>query len=248
LKRRFNIERIPGPLAPLYEKASRLAIKSYYSQVAEEILSTFRRGLLLDLGTGPGYLPIELAKRAPALRIIGIDLSRPLIRRARANALRAECAERLHFEVGNAANLRFGSESFDGVVSTGMLHALRDPARVLRECWRVLKPGQEVWIYDPARVSSQIDKEKWKASFSLFERFMYIALLVYVRLDPPKTVTEGDALQMIRSTPFKDFRIVEKGGELELRLRKTTFPQTSPMGKARARGLNEPALGSTDAG
>jgi ubiquinone/menaquinone biosynthesis C-methylase UbiE len=224
LKRRLTIERIPGPLAPLYEKASRLVIKSYYSQVAEEILPAFHQGLLLDLGTGPGYLPIELAKRAPALRIIGIDLSRILIRMARANARRAGCAGRVHFEAGNAASLRFRSESFDGVISTGMLHALRDPARVLRECWRVLKPGQEAWIYDPARVSSQIDKEKWKTSFSLFERFMYIALLVYVRLDPPKTVTKSDALQIISSTPFKDFRIVEKGGELELRLRKATSP------------------------
>lgn len=224
MKRRFTIERIPGPLASLYEKASRLAIKSYYGQVAEEILCTLHQGLLLDLGTGPGYLPIELAKRAPALRIIGIDLSRPLIRIARANALRAGCAARLHFEVGNAANLRFRSESFDGVVSTGMLHALRDPASVLRECWRVLKPGQEAWIYDPARVSSQIDKGKWKASFSSLERLMYIALSIYVRLDPPQTVTKSDALRMIRSTPFKDFRIVEKDGELELRLKKDPSP------------------------
>jgi len=224
LKRRFTIERIPGPLASLYEKASRLAIKSYYSQVAEEILCTLHQGLLLDLGTGPGYLPIELAKRAPALRIIGIDLSRPLIRMARANALRAGCAARLHFEVGNAANLRFRSEFFDGVVSTGMLHALRDPASVLRECWRVLKPGHEAWIYDPARVSSQIDKEKWKASFSSLERFMYMALSIYVRLDPPKTVIKSDALRMIRSTPFKAYRIVEKDGELELRLKKDPSP------------------------
>ena len=105
MKRRFTIERIPGPLASLYEKATRLVIKSYYAQVAEEILSTFNQGLLLDLGTGPGYLPIEMVKRSPDVRIIGIDLSRALIRMARANALRTGSAARVHFEVGNAANL-----------------------------------------------------------------------------------------------------------------------------------------------
>jgi len=137
MKRRFTIERIPGPLASLYEKASRLVIKTYYAQVAEEILSRCHHGLFLDLGTGPGYLPIEIAKRAPAVRIIGIDLSRPLIRMASANALKSGCASRVHFEVGNAANLRFGKESFDGVISTGMLHVLRDPVSTLLECWRV---------------------------------------------------------------------------------------------------------------
>lgn len=220
MKRRFTIERIPGPLASLYEKASRLAIKSYYSQVAEEILCTLHQGLLLDLGTGPGYLPIELAKRAPALRIIGIDLSRPLIRMARANALRAGCAARLHFEVGNAANLRFRSEFFDGVVSTGMLHALRDPASVLRECWRVLKPGHEAWIYDPARVSSQVDAAEWKASLNSFERRMYRFLPFFAQVNPPYPYTREQVKEWIGRTRFTQYEIEEQGSEFKIRLRK----------------------------
>jgi ubiquinone/menaquinone biosynthesis C-methylase UbiE len=220
LKRRLTIERIPGPLAPLYEKASRLVIKSYYSQVAEEILPTFHQGLLLDLGTGPGYLPIELAKRAPALRIIGIDLSRILIRMARANARRAGCAGRVHFEVGNAAGLRFRSESFDGVISTGMLHALRDPARVLRECWRVLKPGHEAWIYDPAKVCSQVNSAEWKATLNLFECLMGRFLPLFARLNPPHTYTREQVEEWIARTPFRQYAIDDRGTEFRIRLRK----------------------------
>jgi len=220
LKKRFTIERIPGPLASLYEKASRLVIKTYYSQVAEEILSFFRQGLLLDLGTGPGYLPIEVVKRSPDVRIIGIDLSRVFIHMARANALKAGCAARIHFEVGNAANLRFEAETFDGVISTGMLHVLRDPVRTIRECWRVLKPGQEAWIYDPARVCSQVATAEWKASFSPFERLMDRFLPLFARLNPPRTYTTEQVEEWIARTSFKDYTIKEHGTEIKIKLRK----------------------------
>jgi len=220
LKRRFTIQRIPGPLASLYEKASRLVIRTYYSQVAEEILSSFHQGLLLDLGTGPGYLPIEVVKRSPHVRIIGVDLSRVFIRMARANAIRAGCADRVHFEVGNAANLRFGAETFEGVISTGMLHVLRDPVKTIRECWRVLKPGQEAWIYDPARVCSQVDVAEWKASFSPFERVMDRLLPLFARWNPPRTYTREQVEEWIARTAFKDYTIEEYGTEMKIKLRK----------------------------
>ena len=220
MKGRFTIERIPGPLASLYEKASRLVIKNYYSQVAEEILSSFRQGLLLDLGTGPGYLPIEVVKRSPRVRIIGVDLSRVFIRVARANALRAGCATRVHFEVGNASSLRFEAETFDGVMSTGMLHVLRNPVWTLRECWRVLKPGKEAWIYDPARVCSQVDSAEWKASLSPFERLMERFLPLFARLNPPRTCTREQVEGWIACTSFKDYSIEEHGTEIKVRLRK----------------------------
>lgn len=219
-KRRFTIERIPGPLAPLYEKASRLVIKTYYAQVAEEISASFPQGLLLDLGTGPGYLPIEVAKRSPHIRIIGVDLSRMFIRMARTNAVRAGFSARLHFETGNAANLRFGTETFDGVISTGMLHALRDPARTIRECWRVLRTGHEAWIYDPARVCSQVDASEWKASFSAFESVMARLLPFFARLNPPHTYTREQVQAWIAFTPFKDYTIDERGTETRIRLKK----------------------------
>ncbi len=220
LKRRFTIERIPGPLASLYEKASRLVIKSYYSRVAEEILTSFHQGLLLDLGTGPGYLPIEVVKRSPHVRIIGVDLSRVFIRMARANANRAGCAARVHFEVGNAANLRFGAETFDWVISTGMLHVLREPVKTLRECWRVLKLGQEAWIYDPARVYSQVDTAHWKASLSPFERLMDRLLPLFARLNPPHACTREQVEGWVARTPFREYTIEEHGTEIKIRLRK----------------------------
>lgn len=220
VKQRVLIERIPAPLASLYEKATRLVIESYYSGVAEEIVSSFRGGLLLDLGTGPGYLPIEIVRMSSAISCDGIDLSGRLIKMARSNALKAGVAGRLNFEVGNAAKLRFEDESFDMVISTGMLHMLKDPVKVLMECYRVLRPGGEAWIYDPARVSSQMDKVKWKASLNVMERLSYVLFRLYLRISPPHTYGREQVEEMIAATKFKEYEIEEEDNELKIKLKK----------------------------
>ncbi len=220
MKKRTIVERIPGPFASLYEKATRMVIASYYGQVAEEIVANLKAGTILDLGTGPGYLPIEIVKRCPSIRVIGIDLTRKLINMAKLNALKSGVADRLHFEVGNAARLRFEDSYCDMVISTGMLHSLKDPVMVLRECYRVLKPGREAWIYDPAKVSSQVDTNKWKASFTRKERFLYFLFLLFAIFNPPHTYNRKKVTEIIKSTAFEVYEIEEEKYELKIKLKK----------------------------
>ena len=216
----LKIEKIPGPLTSSYEKATRLAIDTYYSNVAEEILSSFKKGLILDLGTGPGYLPIEIAKRSSDIKIIGVDLSRNLIQMARQNAQNSGFGDRLDFEVGNSARLRFDGATFDMVLSTGMLHSLRDPLKVFREIFRVLKRGAEAWIYDPAKVASYIDRNKWKASLNIRERF-FLELFKLLGLHRPiATYHRNQVIPMIEATNFEKYWIDEKDNEIRIKLRK----------------------------
>jgi ubiquinone/menaquinone biosynthesis C-methylase UbiE len=221
MKSWIKIERIPGLLASSYEKATRLVLKSYYPQVAEEIVANLQKGLILDLGTGPGYLPIEIVKRAPDINIVGIDLSRKLIQMAQANASKAGLSKQLSFEIGNAGRLRFENDAFDMVISTGMLHSLKDPIGVLQEIYRVLKKGRQAWIYDPAKVASQINKEKWKASLSARERF-FLWLFSVLNLFNPITAAyrREQVIDMIAATAFKKYWIEEKKDEIKIRLEK----------------------------
>jgi predicted TPR repeat methyltransferase len=78
-KRKILIEKIPDPFATLYEKATKMVIENYYVPIAVEVVSTLKAGRVRDLGTGPGYLRIEIVKRSSTVRIDGIDLSRSLI-------------------------------------------------------------------------------------------------------------------------------------------------------------------------
>ena len=216
----LKIERIPGVLASAYAKATRLAIESYYRNVAEEIVANLATGTILDLGTGPGYLPIEIAKKSSEIQITGVDLSRKLIHMARANAATAGVADRLNFQLGNAGRLDFDDSSFDMVISTGMLHSIREPAKVLQEIYRVLKPGREAWIFDPAKVTSAVDREKWKASLNLRERFFLWFFQLSGLHKPIKVHTREQAQALIEKTDFKHYRIEAQGDEIRIRLKK----------------------------
>ncbi len=217
---RIIIERIPAPMASLYEKCSRMVIESYYRQLSEEIVSGLKKGIILDLGTGPGYLPIEIVKKSPSIKVHGIDLSARLIRMAQTNASKAGVADRLSFETGNATEMRFGDNSYDMVISTGMLHHLKNPLKMLRECYRVLKPGGEAWIYDPAQVSTHIDPKKLKASLTLLERLMYMLFPLFTLINPSPTYKRDQVVAMISATPFSEHRIKEENNELQIRLKK----------------------------
>ena len=220
MERWFKIERIPGVLASAYAKATRMAIDSYYRQVAKKIVAHLKSGTILDLGTGPGYLPIEIVKKSSQIQIIGIDLSRRLIQMARANALTAGLADRLNFQLGNAAALDFEDSFFDMVISTGMLHSIKEPVKVLQEIHRVLKAGREAWIFDPARVTSAVDRKKWKSSLNLRERFFLRLFQLFGLHKPIKVYTREQAMALIEKTDFKNYRIDAQDDEIRIKLKK----------------------------
>lgn len=210
------IERIPGLLAPSYEKAARLVIKDYYGIMAAEVISGLKKGRILDMGTGPGFLPIEMVKLNPSLRIVGIDLSRRLIRFAKKNARDAGVADKIRFEVGNASALPFESRSFDRIISTGMLHSLREPVKVFKEIRRLLKPDGAAWIYDPANVSSLLDRTKWLATLT-FQDKLFLGLFRAIGLfQPIKSPTRLQMTPIIRAAGFSRFEIEEKGAEIRM--------------------------------
>ncbi len=220
MKQWIKIERIPGVLASAYEKATRLVIDSNYLPVADEVAAHLPSGTILDLGTGPGYLPIEIVKRSSDIRVIGVDLSRKLIQMARSNAVKAGLAQRLDFQSGNAGRLEFDDASFDLVISTGMLHSLKEPVTVLQEIYRVLKADREAWIFDPARVTSAVDRKKWKASLNLRERFFLWLFQLSGLHKPIKTYSRQQAIALIGKTDFANYWIEAHDKEIRIKLKK----------------------------
>jgi ubiquinone/menaquinone biosynthesis C-methylase UbiE len=219
-KRKVLFERIPGVFATLYEKASRMVRETYYVKLAEEIVGQLQEGRILDLGTGPGYLPIEVVKKAPGLEAVGIDLSSKLIRMAQENAQRAGVGNRVRFRTGQASDAPFPDNSFDMVISTGMLHMVKDPVRIFRECHRLVKPGGQVWILDPAQVSSQVDREKWWASLSWKEKIAYQVFKLFSKINPGKTYRREEVEIMLQEIPFAQCRLEESKGEIEIKCQK----------------------------
>jgi ubiquinone/menaquinone biosynthesis C-methylase UbiE len=103
---------------------------------------------VLDVGTGPGRLPVEIARRNPQVWVTGLDVSPRMIEAAKAAI---EPGQQVIAEVGDVAKLPYRDGSVDLVVSTLSQHHWPDRAAALAELARVLAPGGRIWIYDLRR-------------------------------------------------------------------------------------------------
>lgn len=108
-------------------------------------------GSVLDVGTGPGHMPIRLAALRPDLAVHGVDLSPDMLATARRAADEAGVADCVAFRQGDAKTLPYPDHAFDMVVSHVMLHHADDPAVMLSEMMRVLKPGGRLLLKDICR-------------------------------------------------------------------------------------------------
>lgn len=219
LGRKLNPEAIPGWASGIYQRAAQLAIDSYYAPLAQEIVTELGPGRILDVGTGPGYLPMEIAKRAPSITVVGIDATHKMIQLAYRQAKEQSLAGRLFFLVGNAYSLMFKDHSFDMVISTGVLHAWKEPVRALGECYRVLKPGGVAWILDPAQILTRRNFLLWRRSLNWWEKVLYKVDSCLPSAGLPRRFSQQEVKDLLANTPFKDGKIEQRDG-IAIKLKK----------------------------
>ncbi len=99
----------------------------------------------IDIGTGTGRI-LEIV--APyTRRAIGIDLSHEMLTVARSNLARSELSN-CHVRYGDMRQLELEPESFDVATFHLVLHYADDPASVIREAARLLRPGGKIIAID----------------------------------------------------------------------------------------------------
>jgi len=135
-------------------------MQKLYGEVAEEASTFLGRGTVLDVGTGPGSLPVQLARRMPGISVVGLDLSPDMISTARGKAEKERLSDRLTYVVEDAVQMSFEDASFDLVVSTASFHHWTAPVGIFNEIHRVLRDGGEAWIYDLRGDAQQYLKQK----------------------------------------------------------------------------------------
>jgi ubiquinone/menaquinone biosynthesis C-methylase UbiE len=194
-------ESIPAPGAIFYNATVAKVLRKPETKIANDIVARIGKGTILDLGSGTGYLSIEIAGRAPSLRVYGIDLSRRMVKIARRHARGVDNAQ---FVFGNAAKLPFKDNSIDLVISTGASHHWKVPRLVFEECYRILKPGQEAWIYDgcPEVFSDPANRRKLNQEYGfLISRLGYrVSTLHGFTKEEYRTMIAD----MLEQTAFKD--------------------------------------------
>ena len=98
---------------------------------------------ILDVGCGAGWLAGLLSERVPEGRVVGIDISDEMVRRARRNYVALENAM---FVIGGTDAIPWDANFFTRAISVESAYYWPDPAQGLREVLRVLREGGSAWI------------------------------------------------------------------------------------------------------
>ena len=121
----------------------------FVERLLEDYSTTLKN--VLDIGCGPGDIPIRLARAKPSIEITAVDASEPMVRLAR----RAVCDARLQKQIkvlkGRVPGLRLEAGDFDALLSKDLLHHLPDPAVFWEEVRRLAKKQTVVFVMDLLR-------------------------------------------------------------------------------------------------
>ena len=171
---------------------------------------------LLDVGCGAGNFTLRMLARLPTLDVTMIDLSEPMVSRARSRVgqvARGEIAT-------HQADLRefdLGSERFDIILAAAVLHHLRTEdewRQVFAKFYRALRPGGGVWIYDMVESSipavEALMRTRYGEYLSSFKDAAYRDhVFAYIEQeDTPKPLI--DQLELLKSVGFDVIEVLHK--------------------------------------
>jgi SAM-dependent methyltransferase len=137
--------RYPAELANVPE----LAVESFAGVANPWTMGRLAAGeRVLDLGSGAGTDCLVAAQMVgPDGRVTGIDMTAPMLTKARAAATEMGMAN-VEFVECEAERLPFSDASFDVAISNGVIDLIPDKDAVFAELYRVLVPGGRMQIAD----------------------------------------------------------------------------------------------------
>jgi ubiquinone/menaquinone biosynthesis C-methylase UbiE len=101
----------------------------------------------VDIHCGGGRWLIAMARRFPALGLVGIEFEPDSVTRARSNVVAAGLADRIEIRQGDVSQLEAAAD-FDLAYFQYALHQLSDPAVALHTAWAALRPGGRLLVLD----------------------------------------------------------------------------------------------------
>jgi ubiquinone/menaquinone biosynthesis C-methylase UbiE len=174
-------------------------------------------GMVLDVGTRVGLIPLKILWQNENFYAIGMDRSSIMIDRARETAAAWKLEDRAFFQVGDARRMRLKANYFDLVISDTTLHVFENPLSVLQEINRVLKPRGGLLIRElrrPNRFKMRQSIEQHAALFgSRMRPHVESALRAAFTRDEVGDLLDASGLERVQLTEDEHHFVMKRTGE-----------------------------------
>lgn len=127
-----------------------LGVDIYWRNKLVELLNPKSDQKFLDVATGTGDVGFAILKKQPKAQVVGIDFSEKMLKigQNKIESRTQNQESRIQFQVGDAQNLEFKDETFDGVTIAFGIRNVKNREKAISEFYRVLKPGGKLVILE----------------------------------------------------------------------------------------------------
>ena len=162
---------------------------------------------VLDVGCGTGASALPAAEVVgPNGTVLGVDLAEKMLRQARAKAAQRHL-QQVEFRLADMTDLGFPDQHFEVIISVFSLFFVPDMQALIRDLWRMVKPGGQLAITTWGHSFFEPVYTVWRAAVRSERPGLYAAF------NPWDRITAPDQLyQLLQSGGVPDAQIVAESG------------------------------------
>lgn len=149
--RDYQIKRMFQEIAVTYDFQNSflsLGRDIYWRRALADSVQAGDGALLLDMATGTAEIAIEICRRKPGIRVVGVDFSSKMLAIGRKKLRSGRLADRVYLSIGDGRSLPFKSAFCDAITIAFGIRNIEERHLVLAEFRRVLRPGGQLLIME----------------------------------------------------------------------------------------------------
>ena len=207
-----EVQQLFSRIAPQYDSLNdviSLGLQKTWRQKLWRRLSIRDDFHCLDLCCGTGDLTIQAAQQlGPKGLVVGLDFNQEMLNIAQQKIQQAAVSVPVKLQYADVMSLPFAEQSFDIITIGFGLRNVPDAERVLRESYRVLKPGGQFACLEMSQPSTAVIKIFWQLYLKIFPRLAQICGGNYRDYQYLQTTTQSflsapQLLQLLQKVGFQ---------------------------------------------